>query len=56
MPGDLPRSQRLLADPASLTAEERRLQEARAGVPWRGWGRYKGCYNTLANVVTRRSS
>ena len=29
-----------LADPDSLTAEERRLQEARAGVPWRGWGPY----------------
>ena len=30
----------VLADPASLTAEERRLQEARAGVPWRAWGPY----------------
>src|SRR5436309_11347957 len=29
-----------LADPASLTAEERRLQDARAGVPWRAWGPY----------------
>src|SRR6201986_3177405 len=29
-----------LADPASLTAEERRLPEARAGVPWRAWGPY----------------
>ena len=29
-----------LADPASLTAEERRLREARAGVPWRAWGPY----------------
>jgi hypothetical protein len=29
-----------LADPASLTAEERRLREARAGVPWRTWGPY----------------
>ena len=29
-----------LADPDSLTAEERRLREARAGVPWRGWGPY----------------
>jgi len=28
------------ADPASLTAEEHRLQEARAGVPWRAWGPY----------------
>ncbi len=28
------------ADPASLTAEEQRLQEARAGVPWRAWGPY----------------
>jgi hypothetical protein len=27
-------------DPASLTAEEHRLQEARAGVPWRAWGPY----------------
>jgi hypothetical protein len=27
-------------DPASLTAEERRLQEARAGVAWRSWGPY----------------
>jgi len=27
-----------VADPASLTAEERRLREARAGVPWRAWG------------------
>src|ERR1700730_17085624 len=40
MPGDLPHSQRLVADPASLTAEERRLQEARAGVPWRASGPY----------------
>src|SRR5437868_4437803 len=30
----------VLADPASLTAEERRLQDARAGVPWRAWGPY----------------
>ncbi len=30
----------VLADPASLTAEERRLREARAGVPWRAWGPY----------------
>ena len=30
----------VLADPASLTAEEQRLQEARAGVPWRAWGPY----------------
>jgi hypothetical protein len=29
-----------MPDPASLTAEERRLQEARAGVPWRTWGPY----------------
>jgi hypothetical protein len=28
------------ANPASLTAEEQRLQEARAGVPWRAWGPY----------------
>ena len=27
-------------DPASLTAEEQRLQEARAGIPWRAWGPY----------------
>src|ERR1700755_569191 len=27
-----------LADPALLTAEEQRLQEGRAGVPWRAWG------------------
>jgi hypothetical protein len=27
-------------DPGSLTAEERRLQEAREGVPWRAWGPY----------------
>jgi hypothetical protein len=30
----------VLADPASLTAEERRLQEARTGVAWRAWGPY----------------
>ncbi len=29
-----------LADPDSLTVEKRRLREARAGVPWRGWGPY----------------
>src|SRR5215831_2621704 len=29
-----------LAEPASLTAEERRLREAREGVPWRAWGPY----------------
>jgi hypothetical protein len=29
-----------VADPASLTAEEQRLREARAGVPWRAWGPY----------------
>ena len=28
------------ADTARATAEERRLQEARAGVPWRAWGPY----------------
>jgi hypothetical protein len=33
-------SDRPVADPASLTAEERRLREARAGVPWRAWGPY----------------
>jgi hypothetical protein len=25
-------------DPSGLTAEEQRLREARAGVPWRAWG------------------
>jgi hypothetical protein len=30
----------VVADPVSLTAEERRLAEARAGVPWRAWGPY----------------
>jgi hypothetical protein len=30
----------VLPDPASLTAEEQRLREARAGVPWRAWGPY----------------
>ncbi len=34
--GELPS----LAEPASLTAEERRLREAREGVPWRAWGPY----------------
>ena len=29
-----------VADPASLTAEEERLREARAGIPWRTWGPY----------------
>ncbi|HUO70923.1 MAG TPA: hypothetical protein VMU39_09115, partial [Solirubrobacteraceae bacterium] len=29
-----------LPDPASLTAEERRLLEARSDVPWRRWGPY----------------
>ena len=33
-------SQPAAPGPASLTAEERRLQEARAGVPWRAWGPY----------------
>ncbi len=28
------------ADPGWLTAEEQRLREARAGVPWRAWGPY----------------
>ena len=32
---DGPESPPPLADPALLTAEEQRLQEARAGVPWR---------------------
>jgi mannosylglycerate hydrolase MGH1-like protein len=30
----------VVADPVSLTAEEQRLAEARAGVPWRAWGPY----------------
>jgi hypothetical protein len=30
----------VLTDPLSLTAEERRLAEARAGIPWRAWGPY----------------
>ena len=30
----------VVPDPASLTAEEQRLAEARAGVPWRTWGPY----------------
>ena len=29
-----------LPDPASLTAEEQRLQEARTGIAWRAWGPY----------------
>ena len=33
-------SQPAAPDPASQTAEERRLLEARAGVPWRAWGPY----------------
>ena len=43
VPGEEPdraESSPAVADPASLTAEERRLQEARAGVPWRAWGPY----------------
>ena len=28
------------SEPISLTAEEQRLREARAGVPWRAWGPY----------------
>ena len=39
MPQDPPDGQHI-PDPASLTAEEQRLQEARAGVPWRAWGPY----------------
>ena len=39
MPEDPPNGQHV-ADPASLTAEEQRLQEARTGVPWRAWGPY----------------
>ncbi|HUA31787.1 MAG TPA: hypothetical protein VMC03_23110, partial [Streptosporangiaceae bacterium] len=30
----------VVADPDGLTAEEQRLREARAGVPWRAWGPY----------------
>ena len=30
----------VLTDPPLLTAEERRLQQARAGIPWRAWGPY----------------
>jgi hypothetical protein len=30
----------VLTDPPSLTAEERRLQQARASIPWRAWGPY----------------
>ncbi len=30
----------VLPDPARLTAEERRLHEARTDVPWRAWGPY----------------
>ena len=30
----------MVPDPASLTAEEQRLREAREGVPWRAWGPY----------------
>jgi hypothetical protein len=33
-------SQPAAPDPASQTAEERRLLQARAGVPWRAWGPY----------------
>ena len=39
MPQDPPDGQHI-PDPASLTAEEQRLHEARAGVPWRAWGPY----------------
>ena len=39
MPGD-PLDGQHPADPASLTAEEQRLQEARAGTAWRAWGPY----------------
>ena len=28
------------SDPTSVTVEERRLRDARAGVPWRSWGPY----------------
>src|SRR5215472_16287515 len=49
LPGTLNRDNRSMSDggglpppaePASLTAEERRLREAREGVPWRAWGPY----------------
>jgi hypothetical protein len=35
-----PDSSPVVEDPDSLTAEERRLREAREGVPWRAWGPY----------------
>ena len=37
---DGPESPPPLADPALLTAEEQRLLQARAGVPWRAYGPY----------------
>ena len=37
---DGPHPSPAVADPDSLTAEERRLREARAGIPWRAWGPY----------------
>jgi hypothetical protein len=40
MPRGTQPSQPRIGGPDSLTAEERRLQEARAGVPWRAWGPY----------------
>src|SRR6201994_4326143 len=35
-----PDSSPVVEDPDSLTAEERRLREAREGGPWRAWGPY----------------
>ena len=56
-----------LADPALLTAEEQRLQEARAGVPWRAWDPLYGdpffdgldvhtidSFEASAEIVTRK--
>jgi hypothetical protein len=37
---DGPHPSPAVADPDTLTAEERRLREAREGVPWRAWGPY----------------
>ena len=37
---DGPHPSPAVADPDSLTAEERRLREAREGIPWRAWGPY----------------
>ncbi len=37
---DEPHPSPAVPDPDSLTAEERRLREAREGIPWRAWGPY----------------